>query len=43
MNSNKTTLTQREMLTLSAATFLASGLLTGLGMMLAAVAGWIRV
>jgi hypothetical protein len=43
MNPNKTSLTQREWLTLGATTFLASGLLTGLGMMLAAVAGWIHV
>jgi hypothetical protein len=43
MNANKTSLSQREMFTLGATTFLTSALLTGLGLMLAAVTGLIRV
>ena len=42
MNANKTSLTQRECLALGATTFLASGLLSGLAMMLAVVC-WIRI
>jgi hypothetical protein len=42
MNANKTSLSQRELLSLGATSFLSSGLLTGLGMMLAIMAGWIR-
>jgi hypothetical protein len=43
MDSNKRSLSQRELLILGTTTFLASGLLTGLGMMVAAVIGLIRV
>jgi hypothetical protein len=43
MSSNKQPLTQRDWLLLGTTTFLASGLLTGLGGMLAVLTGLIRV
>jgi hypothetical protein len=43
MGSSKAPWSQRDWLTLAATVFLASGLLTGLCVMVAAVIGWIRV
>jgi hypothetical protein len=43
MDSNKRTLTQRDWLVLGTTTFLTSSLLTGLGVMVAAVVGLIKV
>jgi hypothetical protein len=43
MDSNKKVLTQRDWLILGTTTFLTSGLLTGLGVMVAAVMGIIKV
>ena len=43
MGSNERPLTQRDWLILGTTTFLASSLLTGLSVMLAAVAGLIKV